>query len=141
METTLSPREQGDIGELAALDFFIREGSRVYLPWGHSPDVDLIAERHGWLVRVQVKTSTVRQENGRYLVSLATRGGNQSWNKIVKRFSCQRCDALFAALSDGRRWLIPADHVEGGTAVVLGGPKYAEWEVEPWRPPALGKFG
>jgi hypothetical protein len=29
---------------------------------------------------------------------------------------------------------MPADVVEGGSGIVLGGPKYAEYEVEPGRP-------
>jgi hypothetical protein len=52
----------------------------------------------------------------------------------VKRFSADRCDWLFALVADGRRWFIPAEAVEGTTAIVLGGPKYGEYEVEPGRP-------
>jgi hypothetical protein len=33
-------------------------GYAIYLPVGHSPDCDLIAERDGSLLRVQVKTTT-----------------------------------------------------------------------------------
>jgi hypothetical protein len=52
----------------------------------------------------------------------------------VKRFSTERCDWLFVLVGDGRRWFIPADKVAGGAGVLLGGPKYAEFEVEPGRP-------
>jgi hypothetical protein len=52
----------------------------------------------------------------------------------VKLFTAERCDWLFVVVADGRRWLIPASAVEGGTKVALGGPKYAEYEVEPGRP-------
>ena len=45
-----------------------------------------------------------------------------------------RCDYLFAHCADGRRWFIPAPVVEGGTAIQLGGPKYAEYEVARGRP-------
>ena len=61
-------------------------------------------------------------------------GGNQSWNKIVKRFSASRCDYLFVLVADGRRWLIPADAVEGTTSIVVGGPKYGAYEIDPGRP-------
>jgi hypothetical protein len=59
---------------------------------------------------------------------------NQSWNGLVKRFSAERCDRLFVLVADGRRWFIPADAVEGTTAIVVGGPKYAEYEIESGRP-------
>jgi hypothetical protein len=48
-----SPRRQGDAGELSALQWLISAGASVYLPWGHSPDVDLVADLDGKLVRVR----------------------------------------------------------------------------------------
>jgi hypothetical protein len=101
----------------------------VAWPVGHSPDWDLVVEWHESLYRVQVKTTTY-QRNGRWIAAICTRGGNQSWNGLVKRFSAGRCDLLFVHASDGRRWCLPAESVEGGNAIVLGGPKYAQWEVE-----------
>jgi hypothetical protein len=82
----------------------------VRLPFGHSPDCDIVTEIDGRLVRVQVKTSTVRVTD-RSQVSLRTSGGNQSWTGVVKRFSPERCDWLFVLVGDGRRWLIPANEV------------------------------
>ena len=33
-------------------------------------------------------------------------------------------------VGDGRRWFIPATVVEGGSGLLLGGPKYEAYEVE-----------
>ena len=52
----------------------------------------------------------------------------------VKRFSSARCDWLFVVVGDGRCWFIPAKMVQGSAHITLGGPKYAEFEVEPGRP-------
>ncbi len=52
----------------------------------------------------------------------------------MKRFDASRCDYLFALLADGRRWFIPSGAVGATTSIVLGGPKYAEFEVERGRP-------
>ena len=82
---------------------------------------------------MQVKTCGLKR-NGRWEVALATRGGNRSWSGVVKRFSAGRADFLFVHVADGRRWFIPADQVAGGTAIILGGPKYAAFELEPGRP-------
>jgi hypothetical protein len=98
------------------------------------PDTDLVADLDGQLVRVQVKTSTVLIKNGRYQVSLATRGGNRSWSGLVKRFSASRCEYLFVLVADGRQWFVPSAVVEGGSQIVVGGPKYAAYEVERGRP-------
>jgi hypothetical protein len=130
----MSPRRQGDLGELSAMEWLGSKGYGVYVPVGHSPDCDLVADDGDALLRVQVKTSTQHGPKGRWKVALATRGGNQSWNGLVKRFSATRCEHLFVLVGDGRRWFIPARAVEGGTSLSLGGPKYAEYEVEPGRP-------
>jgi PD-(D/E)XK endonuclease len=82
MSFRIPPRLQGDIGELSALGWLVRQGAKVYLPYGHSPDVDLIADLGDRLLRVQVKTSTVYRNN-RFDVTICTRGGNQSWNGIT----------------------------------------------------------
>src|SRR5205807_1071633 len=96
---------------------------------GHSPDWDLIAELDGRPLRVQVKTSR-RWRGGRWEVTLATRGGNQSWSGLSKILDCSRCDYVFVVVADGRRWFIPADDLGGGSGIRLGGPKYAEYEVD-----------
>lgn len=94
------------MGERSALNWLIDQGATVYLPFGHSPDIDLIANFGDLVSRVQVKTTTVFR-NARWVVSLATRGGNQSWSGLVKYFDAQRCDHLFVLVADGRRWFIP----------------------------------
>jgi hypothetical protein len=129
----ISPRRQGDLGELSAMEWLGSRGYAVFYPIGHSPDCDLIVDDGCGLQRVQVKTTT-RWCNSRWEVMLCTRGGNQSWNGLVKRFSASRCDRLFVLVADGRRWFVPADAVDGGTGILLGGPKYARYEVEPGRP-------
>jgi hypothetical protein len=128
----MSPRRQGDLGELSAMEWLASQGYAVYYPIGHSPDADLIADCGGTLLRVQVKT-TRRHRNGRWEVMLCTRGGNQSWNGTTKLFSPARSDRLFVLAADGRRWFIPSSEVGGGTGVVLGGPKYAAFEIETGR--------
>ena len=115
------------------MEWFASKGAHVYVPVGHSPDSDFVVELGERLLRVQVKTCTFFR-NGRWGVSICTRGGNQSWNRIVKRFDPLRCDYLFVVVADGRRWCIPASALTGGIQILLGGPKYAEFEVEPGHP-------
>lgn len=108
--------------------YFARAGHAVYVPIGHSPDADLVIDGRDGLRRVQVKTTScyVRE---RWEVTLCTRGGNQSWSGVSRLFSASRCDILFVLAADGRQWCIPAAEVEGGHGILLGGPKYAPYEV------------
>lgn len=134
------PRRQGDIGEAAAIAWLTRAGFGVWIPLGHSPDADLIAERDRRLFRIQVKTSTVVR-NGRYEVSLATKGGNRSWSGRVKVNDPGRYDRLFVLVADGRQWFIPSAAIEARRMVLLGGPKYAAFEVEGGTAAAVGEAG
>jgi hypothetical protein len=115
------------------MEWLTNAGALVFKPLFESPHYDLIADFDGPLVRVQVKTSTCWR-NGRYEVTIATRGGNQSWSGQVKRLDPTRCDALFIHVGDGRRWYIPSVSIGGGSGLRLGGPKYAAFEVAPGLP-------
>ena len=131
METAIrrDPRGQGDQGERSAISWLLGRDLPVFMPIGHSPDVDLITLVDFQVVRVQVKTSTVFRKN-RWDVAVCTRGGNQSWNGIVKYLDPSRYDRLFVLVADGRRWWIPAADVGGTASVRLAGPKYAEFEID-----------
>ena len=98
----------------------------------------LVAFYRGRLVGVQVK-STTGFRNGRWVAALATRGGNRSWSGVAKYFSSERCDFLFVHAGDGRRWFIPAERVEARAGLILGGPKYAEFEVARGEPIPRGR--
>jgi PD-(D/E)XK endonuclease len=134
MSSALKPRQQGDWGELAAMTWLMSRGAPVYRPVFHSPDVDLIAVVGGHVVRVEVKTSTYPRSDGRWGVTVATHGGNQSWSGLVKYFNPTRCEFLFVLVGDGRQWFIPTAALDCKSSLTLGGPKYSEFEVEPGRP-------
>jgi hypothetical protein len=133
-ERAVNRRVQGDLGEFSAMEWLASKGALVWIPLGHSPDVDLMAELDGRLLRIQVKTSTYRTEtpngHGRWQVAIATSGGNQSWSGAAKKFDASRVEYLFVLSGDGRRWFIPASVVEGARAILLGGAKYSEFEIE-----------
>jgi hypothetical protein len=125
----LTPREQGDFGEMSAMYWLAWRGANVALPVGNNRHWDLVAELDNRVLRVQVKTGRCHRQ-GRWEVRVSTSGGNQSWNRVVKLLDPSRFDYLFVLVGDGRRWFIPSERVEGGAALRLGGPKYAEFEVE-----------
>ncbi len=104
-------------------------GALVAKPLFESADYDLLADFGDRIVRVQVKTCRCWRGR-RWEVTLATRGGNQSWSGLVKRLDATRCDALFVHVGDGRRWYIPARHIGGGSGILLRGPKYAAFAVD-----------
>jgi hypothetical protein len=115
------------------MEWLASKGAAVWVPFTHSPDVDLMAEFDGQLIKIQVKTSTYRgskAKKDRWHVSIATNGGNRSWSGLAKRFDPCHVDYLFVLVGDGRRWFIPAPQVEGSRGLVVGGAKYSEHEIE-----------
>ncbi len=132
--TALKPRQQGDLGELSAMEWLTGKGATVFKPVFHSPDIDLVAAVDGQLLSVEVKTSRQARGAGRWSVTIATRGGNQSWNGTTKYFEQGRCDYLFVHVGDGRRWLIPTPKLRCRSGLTLGGRRYSEFEIEPGRP-------
>ena len=103
----LNPRLQGDLGERSAMLCSGAQGAAVFVPLGHSPDYDLVADWGDGAMRVQVNTSNCVYRR-RWQVSVCTRGGNQSWNGLAKWLDPSSYDYLFVLIGDGRRWLIPA---------------------------------
>ena len=70
----------------------------------------------------------------RWEVTVCTRGGDRSWSGVAKLFDSARCDFLFVLVGDGRRWFIPTEELHATSGILLGGPKYAPFEVEAGRP-------
>jgi hypothetical protein len=141
----INRRQQGDLGEASAIEWLTRQGATVLIPFGHSPDYDLIADVEGRLLRVQVKTTTqtalTPDGHERCPVMIATNGGNQSWTGRTKRFDPSRFDLLFVLTGSGRRWLVPAQAIEARNQPTLGGPRYSEFEIEPAAPLAPLVYG
>lgn len=133
-ERAVNRRVQGDIGEMSAMEWLASKGATVWVPFNHSPHVDLMAEWDDALIKVQVKTSTfrgpVKSGEERWKISIATNGGNRSWTGLAKKFDPTRVDYLFVLVGDGRRWFIPAHLVEAVRSIALGGTKYSEFEIE-----------
>jgi hypothetical protein len=116
------------------MEWLASQGATIAIPVFHSPNWDLIAELEGRPLRVQVKTCINNPSPGRWAVQLSTRGGNQSWNGVIKYLDSSRCDYVFVLVGDGRRWFIPTDALECRSGLTLGGPKYSGFEIEPGRP-------
>src|SRR3954454_22321987 len=128
--TKFHPRQQGDLGEATAIQWLTSIGAIVAFPLFHSPDYDLIADLGRCLFRIQVKTSSCRHvSTGHFAVQLATSGGNQSWNRVVKKFDSSRFDYLFALVEDGRKWFIPSSEIGASHQISLGGEKYSEFQL------------
>jgi hypothetical protein len=118
---------QGNIGEAAAILHFTRLGYIASKPLFENTPYDLIVDDGTRLQRVQVKTSN-SSRNGNFRVELRTKGGNTSWNGVVKCVTSSQCDLLFVYCEDQAQYLIPVALIDGRTMVTLSS-TYAEYKV------------
>jgi hypothetical protein len=114
-----NPREQGLIGFTDAVAYFGGLGWGLSIPLIDSQPYDLVADDGRSLHRVQVKTTTRRSPYGNFIVSLATRGGNQSFH-TSKDFDPSACDLLYVLTDDRERYLIPTSQIRSRTSLHLG---------------------
>jgi hypothetical protein len=114
-----NPREQGLIGFTDAVAYFGGLGWSVSVPLIDSQPYDLIVDDGRELQRVQVKTTTYRSPYGNFIVSLATRGGNQSFH-TSKDFDPTASDLLYVLTDRRERYVIPTSHVRSKTSLHLG---------------------
>jgi hypothetical protein len=116
-----NPREQGVIGVARAIAWFTGQGYEVWVPLGEPERYDLlIVDADDRIQRVEVKTTTHRNERGDYVVQIKTCGGNQSWNGTVKKFDPTRVDFLFVLTDRWEEYVIPAASIRARTSLTLG---------------------
>jgi hypothetical protein len=114
-----NPREQGLLGLTDAIGWFGSQGWSISLPLIDSQPYDLVVDDGHRLQRVQVKTTTYRSRYGVFVVSLATRGGNQSFH-TSKAFDATSCELLYVLTDAGERYLIPTTAVRSAITLSLG---------------------
>lgn len=127
----MNTKQQGDLGVAIAIAYYTSIGAAVSVPLGDSTRYDLIIDRRNLtpLERVQVK-STRYKNRVSYEVQLATAGGNQSWNKQVKKLSAEECEEVFILVVPTQEcYVFPSSVLDGKSSLCLSKDKdqYRVW--------------
>lgn len=117
-----NPRQQGDIGVMAAMYYYAQRGYQLLLPTTESTRYDLVLDDGECnFTRVQCKTGTYSRNEGRsFKVNLTTAGGNQSWSGVAKKISKDECDIVFIWCANGSMWEVPANVLDGKSSFTAG---------------------
>lgn len=104
----LSSKEKGNLTELQCITAFYKLGYRVSIPYGENSRYDFIADVDGQLIRVQVKTSSLKRDT-QGAISFATSSTrvNSSQN-ITHRYTKKEID-YFATYWENKCYLIPVE--------------------------------
>lgn len=93
-------KQQGNTAEAFAIYYYTLHGYSVSKPLFENSNFDLIVEKSGCVKRVQVKSSSLVRTTS-YEVELRTKGGNTSWNGVVKTISDTTVDVVFIYTDNG----------------------------------------
>ena len=77
-------KQKGDIALGKAISYFISQGYEVCLPIGDKRDYDLVVEKGGKLMKVQVKYAGLYRSEEKCIVALRVMGGNRSFYSAKK---------------------------------------------------------
>ena len=102
----LTAKQKGNLTELQCLTAFYAEGCHVSLPYGENSRYDMVVDVDGQLIRVQVKTSSLKGEEGEAIMfSCRSSHVNSTGVKNI-RYTDKEID-YFATFWNGQCYLIP----------------------------------
>lgn len=106
-DSCMDKKTKGGIAELAVAAKLMKIGWSVAFPYGERSRYDLIAEKKGKFIRVQVKYSTPK--NGALRVNCRS---SNNWS--VLRYTADQIDVIAAYNpEDGQIYFIPANEING----------------------------
>ena len=102
----LTPKEKGNLTELQCLVAFAEQGLKVSIPYGENCRYDFILDIKGTLLKIQCKTSSLKEE-GVYKFQTSSSRAN---TKGMTRISYEKEDVdYFCTFINEKCYLIPFD--------------------------------
>ena len=100
----LTSKQKGNLTELQCLSAFVEYGCGVSIPYGDNSKYDFIADIDGQLFKIQVKTSSLKDENA---IKFSCRTTHVNCKGIKnERYSSNEVD-FFATYWENQCYLIP----------------------------------
>lgn len=100
----LNSKQKGNLTELQCLSAFVEQGCAVSIPYGDNSKYDFIADIDGYLFKIQVKTSSLKDEN---TISFSCRTTHVNCKGVKnERYSSNEVD-FFATYWNNQCYLIP----------------------------------
>ena len=102
----LTSKQKGNLTELQCLSAFVEQGCGVSIPYGDNSKYDFIADIDKKLFKIQVKTSSLKDENA---IMFSCRSTHVNCNGTKnERYSSDEID-FFATYWDNQCYLIPVN--------------------------------
>ena len=104
----LSTKQKGNLTELQCITAFYKLGYAVSIPYGENSRYDFIADINGKLLRIQVKTSSIKNNNPNAIEFSCRSTRVNSQGNISKRYTSEEID-YFATFWENKCYLIPVE--------------------------------
>lgn len=103
----LDKKQKGNLTELQCLTAFVEQGINVSIPYGDNSKYDFIADINGKLIKVQVKTASLKNENSEDAIKFSCRTTHVNCSGVKnERYSFNDVD-FFATYWKSKCYLIP----------------------------------
>ena len=102
----LNSKQKGNLTELQCLTSFYEQGCHVSLPYGENSRYDMIVDVNGKLLRVQVKTSSLKKEDESAIEFSCRSTRVNSQGTVSNKYTSDEID-YFATFWKGVCYLIP----------------------------------
>ena len=100
-------KQKGNLTELQCIAAFYEIGYSVSIPYGENSRYDFIADVEGHLIRVQVKSSSTKDDGKTYTFSCRSSRTNGK-KTINKKYTKSEID-YFATFINGRCYIVPVE--------------------------------
>lgn len=104
----LTSKQKGNLTELQVITYLYSLGYQCSIPYGENSRYDLIADINGHLIKIQVKTSSIKNSNSDAIVFSCRSSRVNSTGCINARYSKDQID-YFATYWDNQCYLIPVE--------------------------------
>ena len=118
----LSSKQKGNLTELQCLTAFYEQGCHVSLPYGENSRYDMIVDVNGKLLKVQVKTASLRKEDENAIEFSCRSTRVNSQGTISNKYTPDEID-YFATFWKGVCYLIPVTECSVSKTLRFAPPK------------------
>ncbi len=101
-----------------SIGWFASHGYTVCVPLTDSQRYDLVVDNGTGLLRVAVRTTTMKSNGGKFMVGLRTIGSNMYRTKIT-RLDPDEVDLLFVVCADLTMYMIPSKEITVTNTITL----------------------
>ena len=100
-----------------AIAYYTSNGYTVSIPLNDTQDYDLVVDKDNILKRVQVKSTSCKDKNGKYQVALKSCGGTNG--KTYKTIKNTQVEEVFIFLENYDIYIVPIDKINNVSTLTI----------------------